>query len=212
MGPFDNYVSLGNNCETAFQMRRVLARDSSSFFSWNVTMFDPLLSVLSSRFDGVVQLDRLTNVPEKGLMHDASHDFYIHSGFASAAFREEPGFDAAFRDLTGKFAHLTRKFVGDAASDKRTVYFYKTEGSPEVHGKSRALRDVLAGFHGPRPFDLVIVQPEAFREEPWQDEGIHNRYLRRLAPWDDATDGHVASWDRVFHEFPHGDGLRLAGF
>ena len=209
---FDNYVSLGNNCETAFQIRRVLSRDSSSFFSWNVTMVDPLLSILSSNFANVVQLENMTNVPETGLMHDASHDFHVHSSFATKDFRTEPGFEESFRDLTAKFDYLKTKFAEDAASDKRTVYFYKTEAREDIRVKAQSLRDVLARFHGGNRFALVIVQPLSALEPPWSDDCIYNRYLRRLAPWEDATDGHVMSWDAVFREFPHRDGLHLAGF
>jgi hypothetical protein len=31
---FDEYVSLGWNCEAAFQIRRALGRDDASFFNW----------------------------------------------------------------------------------------------------------------------------------------------------------------------------------
>ena len=34
----------------------------------------------------------------------------------------------------------------------------------------------------------------------------------RQRGWNDATDGHVSSWDSVFREFPHREPLHLAGY
>ena len=52
-------------------------------------------------------------------------------------------------------------------------------------------------------FTLVLLQDRARSEPDWSEPKISNRYLRRLASPDDAADGHVASWDRIFQEFRH---------
>lgn len=212
MATYDTYTSLGNNCEVAFQIRRVLGHDSSSFFSWNVTSFHALISLLQSRFVGILDLPNLTNEPEKGLMHDSSHDFRLHTPFKLVDLHAEENLGSRLYELKSKFRYLVDKFVSDASDAKRTVYFYKTEEKSTVRDNARRVHGLLKALAPGCEFSLVIIMPLSEREAQWDDQGIFNRYLRRIAPWEDATDGHVASWDRIFREFPHKDGLRLAGY
>lgn len=210
---FQQYVSFGVNCETAFQMRRVLGRDSASFFSWNVTRFRALLSLLDSDFGGILQRDNLSYDPKSGLIHDTSHDYWLHSPFAA----DEPWTGAVFEEkltqLRGKMAYLAEKFRRNASSGARTVYFYRTEEREDLRRNAAALRDCLRKWHGGvGSFVLVVLQHEKYREPSWREAGMFNRYLTRCAPWSDASDGHVRSWDAVFAEFPHQEPLRLAGF
>ncbi len=212
MATYDTYASLGNNCEVAFQIRRVLGRDSSSFFSWNVTQFRALISLLQNRFAGILELPNLTNEPERGLIHDASYDFRLHTPFRLADLGQEENLELRLDDLRSKFRYLVEKFLADATDGTRVVYFYKTEEKEGVRDNARRVYSLLDALAPGREFALVIIMPMSWREDPWDEPGIFNRYLRRVAPWDDATDGHVASWDRIFREFPHKDGLRLAGY
>ena len=68
------------------------------------------------------------------------------------------------------------------------------------------------GKFGARNFKIVLLQPIARFEPDWGSEIVANRYLDRFAPWADATDGHVRSWDAVFSEFPHRSGACAVRF
>lgn len=209
---FDYYFSIWINCEGAFQIRRVLGRDSSCFFSWNVTKFDALISLLSSSFEDTLQLKNLTPRPGTGLIFDSSHNYLLHSPFKDSDPWEGEYFENTFASLQSKFRYLIDKFYRIAQSGNSVVYFYRTE-EDGVQEKSKAVVQLLSKIHKADNFRFVVLQKEAFKEPDWGIPLIHNRYLKRFAPWNDATDGHVASWDRVFASFPLArDALRLSGF
>jgi hypothetical protein len=210
---FKYYVSLGENCEVAFQMRRVLGRDESSFFSWNITSFEALTSLLTHRFQGIMQLENLSTKSQGGsLIHDAAHDYWFHSDFphyADVDFSDHP--ETLANHIT-KANYLTSKFYEIARSGQNIAFFYKT-AAENVKIKSIILREnLLAVTQGMSPFTLVVIQTQDRSEQDWALNGIANRYVARFAPRGDAHDGHVSSWDKIFAEFRHIDGLRLAGY
>jgi len=212
MTAYHHYVSLGHNCEIAFQFRRVLGRDSSSFFSWNVTPLGALHSLLDARFAGILQPENLRPHGDGSLVWDASHDFAFHSPFATPDPHDDPDFAAQLEDFRGKTNYLIDKFVETARGEESVAYFYKTE-EPDARAHALALRDALDGYHQGRDnFIIVMLQTQDRAEADWGEARIANRYLARFGPWYDATDGHVLSYDAVFSEFPHVEPLRLAGF
>jgi hypothetical protein len=212
---FDEYVSLGSDCEVGFQFRRVLGRDSSSFCSWNVTGIGALERLLATRFDGVLREANISAHADGSMLLDAGYGYKFHSPFRGYDFRADPDYDARWADHREKAGYLITKFLRERPAGHRTAYFYKIEPEEQVAEVRRLLPSVraqLLDIHGPSHFDLVVVLPQDRAEEGWGEERIHNRYVRRFAPWDDATDGHVSSWDRIFREFPHRDPLQLSGY
>lgn len=207
---FDHYFSLGVNCEGAFQIRRVLGRDSSCFFSWNVTDFLSLQAILENNFLGVCEFANL-DYPENGLIRDRSYDYKFHFPANLNWTGTEGGRE--FSQLRDKMMYLARKFTQIAESGRPTAYFYRTEEPTDVREKALRVVDALMRYHATGNFKLIVLQAESRREADWDEPNLANRYLARFAPWSDATDGHVRSWDRVFSEFPHSVyPLRLAGF
>ncbi|MBL6078692.1 hypothetical protein JMJ56_11795 [Belnapia sp. T18] len=212
---FEEYISLGSDCEVGFQFRRVLGRDSSSFFSWNVTGIAALERLLATRFDGVLQEADISAHADGSMLLDGGYGYKFHSPFRGYDFRADPDYAARWADHLEKAGYLIAKFLRGRPAGHRTAYFYKIEPEEEVAELRRllpAVRGQLLDIHGPSHFELVVVLPQDRFEEDWGEARIHNRYVRRLAPWHDATDGHVSSWDRIFSEFPHTEPLRLAGY
>ncbi len=209
---FSHWVSLGFNCEVAFQMRRVLGRDSSSFFSWNITPLAALSSLLDSRFAGILQPGNLSDHGDGVLVRDASHGYSFHSPFATPNPHDDPAFAGKLAEFRVKVGYLLDKFAAIAASGEPVAYFHRTE-EPDARAIGEHLMELLGRYHGEvRNFVLVLIQPQDRQEPDWATPRLANRYLRRLAPFDDAPDGHVQSWDRIFAEFPHREPMRLAGF
>lgn len=206
---FDHYFSLGVNCEGAFQIRRVLGRDSSCFFSWNVTNFSSLQAILENNFSGVCELPNL-DYPENGLIRDRSYDYKFHFP-GNLDWMGAEGRD--FFQLRDKMIYLANKFAKVAESSHPIAYFYRTEETEGVREKSMRVVEALRRYHPTGNFKMIVLQAESRQEADWDEPNLANRYLKRFAPWSDATDGHVRSWDRVFAEFPHSVyPLRIAGF
>lgn len=206
---YDHYISLGRNCEPAFQFRRVLQEDRSGFFSWNVTEFNSLISILDSDFSNVVQPGNLIYEGNGNLVRDKSHDYHFH--WVDADLSEIHGETESLKAHQSKALYLIKKFKTVLSSTESKVLFYTTEES-EVRERAEKVASLLREKFQARNFKLVVLQPMTRREDDWGVPSIANRYLDRFAPWADATDGHVRSWDAVFREFPHRDPMHLAGF
>jgi hypothetical protein len=212
---YDEYISLGSDCEVGFQIRRILGHDSSSYFSWNVTDLQALKRVLENRFEGVLQLGNVSVHGDGGLLNDHLYEYKFHSPFDRPDYENDPAFEAKFQDHREKSQYLIDKFLRERPADHATAYFYKVAVTEEPGAPQRILpevRDILAGIHGASPFNIIAVMAEDRREDPWGLPRIHNRTLRRIAPWNDAPDGHVNSWDRLFYEFPHKEPMRFSGY
>lgn len=211
MQVFDRYASLGRDCEVGFQIKRVLGRQESGFFNWNYTDPEPLISLLSSDFFGILEPENLSVHTGGALIHDASHGFFMHHEFDIEQFRDAPDFLKRLADLKEKSNYFIDDFKRAAASREKTVYFLKYEATD---ARSFALRvqAELTRYHQTNPFTIVFLQTEDRAESDWCLRGIHNRYLKQFAPYDDTLDAHVPTWDDIFREFPHKSPLRLANY
>ncbi|OLP52836.1 hypothetical protein BJF92_07290 [Rhizobium rhizosphaerae] len=210
-GRYQHYISLGSNCEVAFQFRRVLQQDSSSFFSWNVTDCRALLRLLRARFEGVAELANIRPHSHDSMLLDARYDYLFHNPFTTGEPRDDPKFEETWAAYRAKIDYLVTKFLRDAASDDRTAYFYKTD-EQDMREKARQIRDALWDLHQKDNFDLIIIQTRDREEEDWGEERLRNRYVRRFAPLDDAHDGHVSNYDTIFREFPKAAKMYFAGY
>jgi hypothetical protein len=204
---YDEYISLGDRCEVAFQFRRVLGRESSSFFSWNITPLPTLARLLETRFAGIFELENLR--PDEYLVYDKAAHFFFHLQGEGRKSADHPSFPDDVARHKEKAAYLINKLYSDASSGKRIAYFYRADSKDDVRSDIIRVRDQLAKLHGGINFSLVVVQSQNKAEPDWQIEGVYNRYLRRLAADDDQGDGHLQSWDKIFREFPYVQPLRL---
>ncbi|MFC7690640.1 DUF1796 family putative cysteine peptidase [Paeniroseomonas aquatica] len=211
---YDEYISLGSDCEGGFQIRRILGHDSSNYFNWNVTDLQALKRLLENRFAGVLQPGNVSVHGDGGLLNDHLYEYKFHSpstARTSATTRRSRPIPGS----PGEGAVPHRQIPAGAAGRACHRLFLQGRGDRGAGAPQRILpevRDILAGIHGAAPFVIVAVMAEDRREEPWGLPQIHNRYLRRIAPWNDAPDGHVGSWDRLFYEFPHKEPMRFSGY
>jgi len=215
---YDFYTSIGENCEVAFQIRRVLGFDDSSFFSWNITPILAFSRLVDDEFSGIMEPSKMS-FHNEALVMDGRYGYMFHTMFPAGqdiVFDDYPEVVSQHRE---KARYLIDKLYENARSAQRVLYVYKCSGLLEgdlagaPSDKAMEIAKRLRRIHADRDnFDLVFVQDAAHREEDWGLPNVKNRYLTRLASFADATDGHVQSWDRIFAEFPHVKPLRLAGF
>ena len=103
------------------------------------------------------------------------------------------------------------KFRDLMKSRRSKVLFYATEENG-ARGHFEKVAELIRGKFGAQEFQDRAPSADCAVRTDWGSEIVANRYLDRFAPWADATDGHVRSWDAVFREFPHRSGLALSGF
>jgi hypothetical protein len=200
---FDNYVSLGHNCEGAFQVRRLLGRDVAYYFNWLVTPLDALVEILRADFAGAYDRANLRVTADVGMVLDAGYGMKYHSAFRKELGRalEGPRFEALHAESAAKYAMLAERFRELARSTNRVLYVVKTAHEAARDGAAQ-MRDILAARYPDHDFQIAVLQTSDRQEPDWGEDRIHNRYLARFADPSRAHDGHVPSWDRVFAEFP----------
>lgn len=200
---FDEYFALGHNCEVAFQLRRVLGRDENSFFSWGIFEIDALISLISTDFAGILESQNIGWDEVNNLPRDDSHGYSFHGPWSGRP-HDDPGFLDHLKGQQQKASYLIHRFHNPKG---RRCYFYKPPFTMPGE-KVAQLADLLQA----RTPDAVLVLLRHADHTPTEVRHpfVEERILNRFAPVSDATDGHVASWDRVFTEFAHTQGLRIA--
>jgi Putative papain-like cysteine peptidase (DUF1796) len=74
---YDNIVSLGGACETAYHIRRHFGIKHAQVFDWWVTPTDSLISILSNNFQGLFEPERMI-VRDNGNTVECSHYSILH--------------------------------------------------------------------------------------------------------------------------------------
>ncbi|MDE1154424.1 MAG: DUF1796 family putative cysteine peptidase [Acidobacteriaceae bacterium] len=205
----NTFVSLGFNCEAAYQFRRVNGDDQASFFSWTYCKFNPLLGLIKADFDGVLLWE---NVKKLGLMvHDHAFDVSFHGEVFN---NTRDGADvelakALLADMQSKFRYLAERWRHTVSTAGLTTYFLKIKhndpNAPDARRAAVELRDLLRMKYPAHEFRIVVLQSlESVEREPqWDEDRIFNRYLQRYAAdVDPENDAFTSSWDAIFAEFP----------
>ncbi len=209
---FDRYVSLGRDCEVGFQLKRVRGSQESGFFNWNFTDCRALLSILEADFAGILKEENLSMHAGGAMLRDASHDYFLHHEFDVTLFKTAPDFAEKLARLRAKFNYFVELFRGGASTAGQTAYFLKLCDPANAREAALAIHNALARYHAARPFTLIVLQSQEAKADDWGIVNLHNRYVRRFAPHDDNVDAHLPSWDEIFREFPHREGLKLADY
>lgn len=202
----DHYVSVGRNCEVAFQFRRVLGFDESNFFNWNVTPLESLIALIRHDFSRIDKADHWTCDGHPHLLRDTFYNFGFHwVGGNALEFRYSP---ELIEEQRKKNVYLANKFRTLMRDDSMKILFHITQES-DAKNKLIEARDALVDY-GSKNFHIVAIQSRDRYDDDWSEDHLSNRYVARIAPDEDATDGHIDSWDAIFFEFPHRLPLRLA--
>ncbi len=176
---FDEYVSLGYNCEVAFQLRRIQGFDNAHFFNWNITEPEQLAAVLDADFAGVMD----DTTPHNGLMRDGRYGFHFHGAGSKSADR-------------GKADHLISKFRN---TQRRRCYFltvHRDISQPLLASICRGLYRI-AGAH----FSLVLVRRNG-EVQGLRYARVVEREVAFLADPNATDRGDIAGWNALFAEFP----------
>jgi hypothetical protein len=204
MNSYYSYVSLGENCETAFQIRRYLGYDLSSFFSWNITFLPSLIRILDDGFNHLIKFDNLSWKVGDSLVYDNSYDYFFHPLFSTQEEKSKFTQWDLYEKQISKSKYFIDKFLSQANSGERLIYFYKSSKHTGIDAMNFSLKiyNSLLKLHKIDNFKLIIIQDKIFFEEPWPLNNIHNLYVDYLAHFSSANCGDDRGWDLIFSKFP----------
>jgi Putative papain-like cysteine peptidase (DUF1796) len=198
------YVSLGWNCEAAYQFRRVVGSDRSSFFNWTYCNFKSMINIIDNDFNNLLQWENIC--PSGVMIYDRANDIAFHGavfhGTDRGKFVELAKYHLA--SLQSKTAYLIGKWRKLTKSNTFATYYIKLPDLDDRRSAAGALRDTMKTKYPDHKFRIVVLGSlENAKSEPeWGEPEIYNRYLERFAPDDDPAAGDARSWDRIFAEFP----------
>jgi len=208
-GPgYDAYVSLGDNCETGLQFRRI-GYEESRFFRFTFNPFPQVLAVIRHDFGEVYERGNLRPHTDD-MVCDTRFGVVFHSDLKSQLdpasgqrrFLSSYDFDEVYgRRDAPKVRHLVAKWRALTQSQQDVLYILKLNDD-----NRRALaQELLAVFRKKYPAHratILCLQSVDPIEPDWGIPGLANRHMPCFAPFDNTHDADTAAWDRIFSEFP----------
>lgn len=194
---FDQYVSLGYNCEVGFQIRRLLGHDETSYFSWGIFHIDSIIALIEEKFCGVFNHDSLAWDKSHQLSRETKFDFAFHGPWLTGHPINDPEFERELSEHRQKAAHLAQKFLRPGGN---RLYIYKPICT-QPKEKIDRLAQLLANISPQSTMVLLRLGYETSSNAT--HPMIVERVLEHAAPADAADMAHEPSWDRLFAEFPH---------
>lgn len=196
---FDEYVSLGCNCEVGFQMAWRTGKESTGFFDWRIADPENVLALLRTGFFGLLHPGRIVQGENAAMLADCRTGFQFHTPFpAGADFRSHPGFAAVIANERAKFQHMARKFLNPIG---RRCYLMKLRPAQTVDRDT--LLEIVDRLDRIDPdFHLVVVRGPEWEGHDFSIRRVSARTLGFIAPMHEADKGDTAGWHRIFDEFP----------
>lgn len=199
MKGFDEYVSLGCNCEVGFQMAWRTGKESTGFFDWRIADPTNVLALMRSGFFGLLRPDRIVQGENEAMLADGLTGFQFHTPFPTGVdFRADPRFSSMIANERAKFQHMARKFLNP---DGRRCYLMKLRPAQTV--EREVLLEVVDHLNRISPdFHLVVVRGPEWDGHDFDISRVSARTLDFIATMHEADKGDTAGWRRIFDEFP----------
>lgn len=185
---FGHVVSVGGDCQPAYQIRRITGRHEAHVFDWLLVRAEGVAQLIDSGFEGWLQTPALSlEAQPYAHVRDAAYNVHFLHDFPLA-----PGFEAEAGRVRAKYEVLVHRWRMLLASEAAVLFVWKgDEGREAVAPIAEALRRA----RGRRPFRLLALRSDL--EEPdWQMPDVTNRFLRQPVPYDWTGDD--AAWDALF--------------
>jgi hypothetical protein len=211
---YDTYISLGFNCEIAFQFKRI-GYDESSFFRWAYSPFESTINLIQNDFKDVYLKENL--IPDwDSMVEDTKYKISFHTKLLSEEdqqtknryFLANYSFDEIHQKEVKKIQYFIKKWDSLVNSDKSVLYIIK----PDQDGSQAHAKKLLDLFNHKYPnhqFMIVYLQTQEFQEPDWGFSQLKNIYFPHFAPVEQATNGSVAAWDELFANFPLKQNVKL---
>ncbi|WP_426453033.1 DUF1796 family putative cysteine peptidase [Paenibacillus sp. S-38] len=193
---YDVVISLGANCQTAFQLRRLKLRRDAYPFDWFYFSHTPeLTKVLQTEFAQFMRRDNLepgrpsrvtTLVRDRATTCWSYHDFPLPT---------EPGQDPlyGYPDFRKKLDRRIARFLRTVRSGQRILFIRSLVRKEEAAPLKKALDELTA----PRGCSLLIVnyheEAAGWQEEEWNLDGVYAVRIAKGTQWYGSSE----AWDAL---------------
>lgn len=189
---YDQVVSLGQACQPAYQIRRILGISSAHVFDWIMTPTEGLIALIGSDLEAFFSRDRL-GVGASGAITDLPTDTrFVHE------FPEGSDLDAQHAEHAGRYVMLAERWRDLLRSRQRVLFVRQENWAPDPRASAVRLHATLRAKAPHLRFRLLYLTANPADETPWGYPDVINRYLPQLEPYDWRGDN--AAWERLLHE------------
>lgn len=208
-GGFDQYISLGDNCEAGFQFWRINYNESG-IFRFVVIDSDKLIALIENDFKNLFVKENLKPASVDHMVRDTKTHVAFHSMLYSKVdtesgkrcFRDDYDFDDVYNSEKNKVDYLVKKWRQLVASQEKVLYFIKKNQSSNREDAEKILRTFQSCYPS-HNFLILYIQPRKLEETSWGYEKLHNVYVDFLAPYENSKNGaDRAGWDDLFTQYP----------
>jgi len=207
---YDEYVSLGGNCEIGFQFRRY-GKEPSSLFTWLVSDIDKIINVLSSDFENFYEFEDLVPYAHD-MVKSMQSGFAFHSRMHSKYNLVKKKFEFIndentrrefFQKEKSKYNYLIEKWNKLSQSNLRVVYFIKDTFS-YTESQILKLEQVILEKNPNHKFKLVVIREGNTKERKSLSKNVDichlNFFSDKKYPAVQIID--LAAWDMIYSYYP----------
>ncbi len=202
---YDHILSLGYNCEIAYQLFKHNGFLESNLFAWAlIPSLQTTISALSD-LDGIGAEDY--QGPDGCIMYSCNKtQIRFHGKSSPKEYRDDPDFFRKDKEeLRSRISFLKRKFVSVSQEDGKKLYVLKIKSTEtDVEQKIKELFSLLER-QNKGSFDLLVVLEEAFEKtlSLTERDNFHIRTVSSYAPDYAVTSKYpfFKQWQRIFDEF-----------
>ena len=191
-GPYDEIVSLGSTCQTAYQLRRCLGIERAHVFDWVVTSDAGILQHIENGLHGYFGLESLIRGTNGHARDAKTGTLFMH---------DVPGdrdFLAAHAEAAPRVAALVDRWHGLMASDSSVLFIRKHGWAGHPLPVADRLFQALQAAAPRLRFKLLYLTSPSTYEPVADTEGLVHRPLRE--PESPDWRGLDPAWDDLLAE------------
>ncbi len=191
---YDEAVSLGTACQSAWQLEANGMRKLAYPFDWLITPFDSLVSFITCRGVNFLDKDKLAVVEvlpgNPSMLHIVDLLYNIHS------IHDFYGPDMSNYDaVKAKYDRRIKRFFNLLDSNKK-ILFVRVQIS---RSEAEEIDRLFQTFYPKLRYTLVAVSEDPNAQFDWGLERVKNFYMQQI-PGDWA--GNHEKWETILSQFP----------
>lgn len=184
------FISLGRNCECAFQLQRTNLKKASYPFDWMFSHnFDVVQSLIKNKFKDFIKFENLkvtrkiqyvANLKLDGIVHN--HDFPPNKPMSES-----------FVGFEDKYNRRIKRFY-QALDSGKPIYFIRVGATKE---QAKSFCRMIKKEFPHLIFNLIVLNDSPDFKKHWNESNIHN-FHRPEKEAGVTWQGNDARWNKIF--------------
>jgi hypothetical protein len=191
---YDETVSLGSSCQSAWHLEANGLRRWSYPLDWVITPFDSLIAFITHRGVGFLDRDKIAVIEilegAPSMLHVSDTTYHIHSIHDFFA-PDMPNYEA----VKAKYDRRIKRFFDLLESSKRILFVRVNISRQEAEYLDHFLHTLYPRLE----YTLLAVSEDPSAQENWGLERVRNFYMQQF-PSDWV--GNSGQWTEILSQFP----------